>query len=73
MPADQAGLLIVRAWIEAASSAPLRAQLRQTTDVSMGRLDGETVTDEDALVALVRAWLADFLLEAGPADGEPPR
>jgi hypothetical protein len=66
MSRDRTGTLIIRAWIEQDSSAPLRAHVRQTTDVSAGFLDGKTVTDEGAAAELVRRWLKAVLRDAAP-------
>jgi hypothetical protein len=58
------GLLIIRAWVEPGSSSPLRAQIRLTTDVSGDFERSMTVSEQDAVVAEVRAWLSEML--AGP-------
>jgi hypothetical protein len=58
------GLLIIRAWAEPGSSSPLRVQIRLTTDVSLGVECRETITDVDAVVELVRAWLHDIAATA---------
>ena len=72
MPGDRAGILIIRAWIEQGALTPLRAHIRQTTDVSAGLQGGTTVTDEDAVAAVVRAWLRDVVLDGTPPpDGAP--
>jgi hypothetical protein len=55
------GLLIIRAWIEPGSSSPLRALIRLTTDVSAGFDRSLTVTQEDLIVAAVRAWVSEML------------
>jgi hypothetical protein len=55
------GLLIIRAWVEPGSSSPLRAQIRLTTDVSEGFDGSLTVTQEQAVVDAVEAWLSDIL------------
>jgi hypothetical protein len=58
------GLLIIRAWDEPGSSSPLRVQIRLTTDVSHGVERRETITDVDAVVELVRAWLQEMATTA---------
>jgi hypothetical protein len=55
------GLLIIRAWIEPGSSSPLRAQIRLTTDLSAGFDRSLTVTQQDAIVTAVRAWVSEML------------
>ena len=56
-PHDRTALLVLRAWIEHGSSLPLRAYLRETSDVSLGFEHTMTVTDVDAAVDAVRTWL----------------
>lgn len=76
MSEDRVGLLLIRVWTEEGSTAPLRARIRQTTDVAGGMRDGVTATDQEAVVALVRAWLDDSLREGAPEpehDAAPTR
>jgi hypothetical protein len=64
MPMERTGLLIIRAWIEEGSSAPLRAQLSMTSDVSMG-MERSSVHSEILDVGVeVEAWLKEIL--SGP-------
>ncbi len=77
MVTARTALLIIRAWIEHGSSRPLRAQIRLSTDISMG-FEGElTLTDAAAVGDAVEAWLLDVSsddqtpVEAGPSDGQP--
>jgi hypothetical protein len=68
------GLFLIRAWIEPGSSSPLRAQIRQTTDVSQGFERRLTVAEKEAVVAAVQVWLADMLagtLTRGDDPGGP--
>ncbi len=65
-PLDTTALMVIRVWIEPASEVTLRAQIRQTSDVSLGFQGSLTVTDVDAVVALVRTWL-ERTVEARPA------
>jgi hypothetical protein len=67
---DPVALLVLRAWIELGSSLPLRAYIRETADVSRGFERSSTVTDVDAAVDAVRAWLEGMLAEHA-ADAEP--
>jgi hypothetical protein len=64
------GLFIIRAWIEPGSSSPLRAQIRLTSDVSQGFEQDLNLALEEAVVAAVRAWLAELL--AGPTLKDDP-
>src|SRR2546427_9935361 len=61
------GLLIIRAYPEPGSSAPLRAEIRLTTDVSAGIERTLTLVDRDAVADVVRTWL-DSIID-GPAAG----
>jgi hypothetical protein len=57
----RSGLFIIRAWVEPGSSSPLRAQIRLTTDVSLGFQHSLTVAQEDAVVEAIQAWLSEML------------
>ena len=60
MVTARTALLIIRAWFEHGSSKPLRAQIRLTTDVSLGLDESElTLTDARAVGDAVEAWLLD--------------
>jgi len=63
---DHTGLLIIRAWTEPGSSAPLRAEVRLSTDISTGIERTVTLTRAEAVCATVQEWLADFLREVEP-------
>jgi hypothetical protein len=69
------GLLIIRAWIEPGSSSPLRAQLRITTDVSVGFDASLTVTRDEVVMEAVQTWLSDMLAGSSAVNGDadPPR
>ena len=67
MPPDRTGLLIIRVWVEQGSARPLRAQVRLTTNVAAGFASEATLADIDGVVAVVEAWLQDFLLDVEPA------
>jgi hypothetical protein len=61
MPKDRTGLLIIRAWTEDGSSAPLRAQLSMTSDVSMGMERTSVHSDVIEVGTEVQSWLAGIL------------
>jgi hypothetical protein len=65
---SRTGLFIIRAWVEPGPSSPLRAQIRRATDVSQGFEQGLTVTQKQAVVEAVEAWLSALL--AGSSTGE---
>jgi hypothetical protein len=55
------GLLIVRAWMEEGSSAPLRAHVSTTADVSTGIERSSVHTEALDVDSEVRAWLGEIL------------
>ncbi len=61
MPSHRTGLLIIRAWVEAGSTEPLRAQIRVTSDVSTGIERSLTLDQPGDVGDLVDAWLAGML------------
>ena len=65
MPLNRTGLLIIRAWVERASTKPLRAHIRTTTDVSQGFENELTVADVASANAVVETWLGDVLEKEG--------
>jgi hypothetical protein len=60
-PKDPAGLLIIRAWIEYGSSAPLRVELSTTSDVSNGIVRKSVHSDVVEVGDQVQAWLREVL------------
>lgn len=71
MSTDRTGLVIIRAWIEAGSVQPLRAQIRLTTDVSAGFERTLTLSGADEVCATVQEWLDDIVGQ-GETSAEPP-
>jgi hypothetical protein len=67
------GLLIIRAYIENGSSAPLRAQIRLTSDVSAGIERSLTLADKDVVAEVVRSWLEDILNGSASGSGRQAR
>jgi hypothetical protein len=65
------GLFIIRAWVEPGSSSPLRAQIRRATDVSQGFDQGLTVTQKQAVVEAVEAWLSELLAGSSTGENDP--
>jgi hypothetical protein len=57
MDGDRSALLIIRAWVDSLSEEPLRAQLRITSDVSMGVERTMTLARADEVCDTVRGWL----------------
>lgn len=57
MPNHRTGLLIIRAWVEAGSAEPLRAQVRVTGDISGGIERTVALVQSDTVMELVDAWL----------------
>jgi hypothetical protein len=62
MAPDISGLLVIRARLEVGSSAPLRAEVRWTTDVSRGIEETANLVDADSVAALVRTWLGSMVV-----------
>ncbi len=61
------GLMIIRTWIEPGSFKPLRAQIRFTTDISVGFEQNVTLADIPAVSAAVEAWLTQVVAnQEGP-------
>jgi hypothetical protein len=61
MPFGSTGLLIIRAYLETGSPAPLRAEIRLTSDVSTGFERTVTLVDRDVVARVVRDWLDNIL------------
>jgi hypothetical protein len=61
MPTERTGLLVIRAYLERGSSSPLRAEIRLTSDVSMGIERTVNLVDPEVAVQVVRAWLHGLL------------
>ena len=62
------GLLIIRAWVEEGSSEPLRANIRATTDVSVGFERAVTLAQAGEVGVTVQEWLAEVLGDAAPEE-----
>ena len=60
-------LMMIRAWVERGSSAPLRVTLRHTKDVANGIEQSVTFTTPEAGAAAVKIWL-DEVVEADRVD-----
>lgn len=65
MARPRTGLMIIRAWVEPGSVAPLRAHVRRTDELGVTEQFTTTLTDVDAVGALVEAWLHN-VLRGGP-------
>ena len=61
MRTDNTALLTIRAYVEPMSTSPLRAEVRLTTDVSIGIQLTVSLADPERVAQLVRAWLDDVL------------
>jgi len=68
---DSTALLVVRAWREEGSAAPLRVHVRQTLDVGHGFDSTLTLADIEEACTALRGWLEEFLggKTAGAAGG----
>lgn len=61
MPNLRTALLIVRAWVERGSAAPLRANIRLAKDVSGEFEPDVTVTSPEAGAEAVKVFLQDVV------------
>ena len=61
MPSHRTGLLIIRAWVEAGSAEPLRAQVRVTGDISSGIERTIALAQSDTVMELVDDWLQEIV------------
>jgi hypothetical protein len=52
-------LMLLRVWSEPDSAAPLRVDVRQTSDLSTGFRRTTTLADVDAVLATVRSFLEE--------------
>ena len=66
-------LLIIRAWVERGSPAPLRANIQLSKDLPNGIEGRASVTSPEAAAEVVKTWLED-VLEADRLDAHanPP-
>jgi hypothetical protein len=71
MPSNT-GLLIIRAYLEAGSQSPLRAEIRLTSDVSAGIERTLTLIDRDRVSEVVQRWLDDILKTDAGTTRLPP-
>ena len=65
MPDDPTGLLIIRAWVEPGSTAPLRARIQITDDIS-GGIQTLVLAQPNEVERLVSQWLRDLLHPLNP-------
>ncbi len=57
MDTRRTGLMVIRAWVEKGSGKPLRAQVRHTSDVSVGFESEATLAEPDLVLAEVKGFL----------------
>jgi len=65
MESERTAVLIIRAWVEPHPHAPLRANVRRTTDVGGGFQSTLNVTDSDVIAGIVQQWLRDVQTAGG--------
>jgi hypothetical protein len=61
MTTERTGLMIIRAWVEEGSSAPLRAEISMTADVAIGMERTSVHSDVIAVGSEVQTWLQAIL------------
>jgi hypothetical protein len=71
MPRPPVGMLVVRAWVEAGSTEPLRATIRLTADTRLGFTRELSLSDASAVTEVVRQWLDEVLGQARPDKARP--
>ena len=67
MPKFRDALLIMRAWVERGSTAPLRVSIRHSEDLADGLGQTITVTSPETGAQAVKVWL-DGVVEADRLD-----
>ncbi|MDO9443924.1 MAG: hypothetical protein Q7K37_01310 [Dehalococcoidia bacterium] len=65
MEFDRTAVLIIRAWIEPHPAAPLRANIRRTTDIAGGFQSTLNVTDSEVIAGIVQQWLHEVQATGG--------
>ncbi|PKN82598.1 MAG: hypothetical protein CVU47_02450 [Chloroflexi bacterium HGW-Chloroflexi-9] len=65
MESERTAVLIIRAWVEPHPAAPLRANIRRTTDVAGGFQSTLNVTESDVIAGIVQQWLRDVQAAGG--------
>jgi len=68
---DPTALLVLRVWIEHGSTLPLRAYIRETSDVSHGFERISTHTEVEVAVQSVRTWLEALIAEDAARTDQP--
>jgi hypothetical protein len=61
MPSHRTGVLIIRAWVEAGSDEPLRAQVRSVNDIAFDGVRASTIIQTEGVMTLVSAWLQEIV------------
>ena len=64
---DPTALLVIRVRVERGSLRPLRAYIRETSNVSLGFERLSTIADAEAALGIVRTWLGN-VPKAGALD-----
>jgi hypothetical protein len=67
MDTQRVALMIIRAWTEAGSAHPLRAEIRSTSDVLAGIQSASTMTRSERVMESVRVFLDDV---ESPGEGQ---
>jgi hypothetical protein len=65
MESEHTAVLIIRAWTEPHPAAPLRANIRRTTDIAGGFQSTLNLTDSDVIAGIVQQWLHDVQTAGG--------
>jgi len=65
MASERTAVLIIRAWVEPHPAAPLRANIRRTTDLTGGFQSTLNLTDSDVIAGIVQEWLREVQAAGG--------
>lgn len=60
--------MVIRAWVEKGSAKLLRAQVRQTSDVSVGFESEATIAEPDLVLAEVKVFLESVTAESSKTE-----
>lgn len=63
-------MLVVRVWLEAGGGPGLRARITRTLDLTKRDESAAAAGSADEVLAIVRAWLDEFVARASPAAGD---
>jgi hypothetical protein len=63
-------VLVVRVWLEAGDGPGLRARITRSLDLAKRDESAAAAASPDEVLAIVRAWLDEFVARASPPVGD---